>query len=43
MTSKKISWNGLLTSKFLSLLREKWSTKNKFSAGIAIKYNYLRL
>ena len=43
---KKILWNELLGSKFLSLLRKKWFTRNESSASILvsdIKYNCSQL
>lgn len=46
MLIKKTSWDKLLESEFLSLLKEKWFTGNKFSIGISIsniKFNYLGL
>ena len=44
--TKRTPWDGLLASKFLSLLREEWFTGNEFPAGIPvsdIKYNHLGL
>ena len=41
--TERIPWDGLLASKFSSLLRKEWFTGNKFLAGTPasdIKYNY---
>ena len=43
---EKTPWDGLFTSESLSLLREKWFTRNEFPAGTSvldIKYKHLGL